>query len=418
MGSMNWYGELPDRWKVRRIVALFSEVTNSNADLHSDTPMQFRYGEIIRKKIRSLDDAYLDSIRRYTLIKSGDILINGLNLNYDFITQRVAIAKECGCITPAYICIRAKPETNAMFYCYVLKYMDSRKILNGLGSGIRLTLGFSDFKNVQIPVPPGDEQAQIVRYLDWKVSSINSLINGKKKQIELLKEKRKSVINEEFQKIGRQNHSCIQRLKNKVSDINEKASPIGSFYIGMENIVSWLGQYIDTGASAEGDCKKFQKGDILFGKLRPYLAKAYTPDRDGVCSGEFLVLRGYDGYLPYLKYLLLSNDFVMLVNASTYGAKMPRANWTFIGNCYSPFPSIEEQKNIVNKLDVFCTEIDNLSAKLQQQIKLLEELRTSLVSDVVTGKIDVRGVAVPEFETVEEAVDREDDITETEEDEQ
>jgi len=62
------------------------------------------------------------------------------------------------------------------------------------------------------------------------------------------------------------------------------------------------------------------------------------PEKDGVCSGEFLVLRDFNGYLPFLKYYLLSYDFIMLVNASTYGAKMPRANWNFIGNCTIPLP--------------------------------------------------------------------------------
>ena len=396
-----WYGELPERWSLKRVGTLFSENTSSNAALLSDIPMQFRFGEIVKKRIIEKDDAFLESIRRYVVVQPNDIMVNGLNLNYDFITQRVAIAHEKGCITPAYISLRPNCYINPMFACYLLKAMDGQKILNGLGTGIRLTLSFSELKKTYLPSPPLPEQDQIVRYLDWKVSQINRLINAKRQQIGLLQEQKRAVVNEAVTRSGE--GWKYRRLKTLVRDINEKSSPKDNFYVGMENIISWTSEYIDTGINADGDSKTFAKGDILFGKLRPYLAKVYSPDLDGVCSGEFLVLRGFHGYLPFLKFFLLSYDFIMLVNASTYGAKMPRANWGFIGNCLMPFPPIEEQQTIVAYLDNRCSSINRIIAKLGAEITLLHEYRTRLISDVVTGKLDVRGVAVPEYEAVEEA---------------
>jgi type I restriction enzyme S subunit len=171
----------------------------------------------------------------------------------------------------------------------------------------------------------------------------------------------------------------------------------------MENIVPWQAAYIETNITAEGDCKRFSKGDILFGKLRPYLAKAYLPKQDGVCSGEFLVLRNFNGCLSYLKYVLMSYDLIMLINASTYGAKMPRANWDFIGSCLIPIPPLSEQKVIVRYLDERSTKIDNLISSAKNQINLLHEYRARLISDVVTGKVDVRKVRVPDFAQENEA---------------
>jgi type I restriction enzyme S subunit len=399
MGSMKWYGELPERWDSRKMKFLFSERVEKGYQQEQLLVASQNMGVVPKGVYGNRTVEAIKDLHLLKLVCIGDFVISLRSFQ-----GGLEYAYYKGIISPAYTVIVPTGDIQSRYFQYLAKSKPFISLLQTCVTGIRegQNIDYGRLREKHIPLPPSDEQAQIVRYLDWKVSSINKLINGKKKQIELLKEKRKTVINEEFQKVGRHNRDCIQRLKNKVSDINEKASPIDSFYIGMENIKSWLGQFIDTGSSAEGDCKKFQIDDILFGKLRPYLAKVYAPDRNGVCSGEFLVLRGYNGYLPYLKYLLLSTDFVMLVNASTYGAKMPRANWTFIGNCYLPFPSVEEQKDIVHKLDALCAEIDNLSTKLQQQIKLLEELRASLISDVVTGKIDVRGVVIPKYETVEE----------------
>jgi type I restriction enzyme S subunit len=120
-----------------------------------------------------------------------------------------------------------------------------------------------------------------------------------------------------------------------------------------------------------------------------------------------------------LSYSLCSDDFVNEVNNKSIGISYPAISDDKLMSIKIALPkSLDKQNEIFANLTNSTREIDTLISNIQQQIKLLEELRTSLVSDVVTGKIDVRGVAVPEFETVEEAVDREDDITETEEDEQ
>jgi type I restriction enzyme S subunit len=176
----------------------------------------------------------------------------------------------------------------------------------------------------------------------------------------------------------------IHRLKTLVTDSNIKASPHNRFYIGLENISSWTACYIKTELQADGESKEFIIDDVIFGKLRPYLAKAYVPMQDGVCSGEFLVLRGYRGNPIYLKYLLLTAEFIMLVHASTYSAKMPRANWQFIGNCIVPFPPRNEQDQIVRYLDWKVSQINKLINAKRRQIKLLQEQKRSFLNKTVT----------------------------------
>ena len=144
----------------------------------------------------------------------------------------------------------------------------------------------------------------------------------------------------------------------------------------------------------DSQVREFQADDVLFGKLRPYLAKVARPDRDGVCVGEFLVLRPNGGMLQpsYLEQLIRSKPFIDAVNASTYGAKMPRANWEFIGNMRCPVPLLAEQAAIVRHLDKATADIDAAIGNAQRQIDLLREYRARLIADAVTGRVDVRGM--------------------------
>src|SRR5699024_8267162 len=123
-------------------------------------------------------------------------------------------------------------------------------------------------------------------------------------------------------------HWEIRRLKTLLSIRNEKAEYNGEIYIGLENVLSFLGKYnLTEDFVVEGISNKFYSGDLLFGKLRPYLAKSTIVDFNGLCSSEFLVMQNFKGDNRYLLRLLLSYWFIDIVNSSTYGAKMPRASW-------------------------------------------------------------------------------------------
>jgi type I restriction enzyme S subunit len=129
----------------------------------------------------------------------------------------------------------------------------------------------------------------------------------------------------------------------------------GNIYIGLENIESSTGKYIQTETEYdEGLYDIIRKGDVLFGKPRPYLEKVYISAIDGFCTGEFLIFRKFEGNKRYLYYFLLSHGFIETVNASTYGAKMPRAEWDFIKNLRILIPPLKEQQAITAFLDTQC----------------------------------------------------------------
>ena len=192
--------------------------------------------------------------------------------------------------------------------------------------------------------------------------------------------------------------SPTRRLKYAAPLRNERmsASSEHTDYLGLENIESWTGKIIETEANPDkiteeetGLSNIFRAGDVLFGKLRPYLAKACHAPRDGVCSTELLVMRPTESLHPrFLLYSLLTPDFVGSVDGSTFGAKMPRASWDVIGSLDIHLPSIEVQSLIAAYLDRETARIDALMAEKEKMLALLEEKRAALSSRVVTRGLD------------------------------
>ena len=160
-------------------------------------------------------------------------------------------------------------------------------------------------------------------------------------------------------------------------------------YIGMENIESWTGHFVSTKSETEGLASCFEEGDVLFGKLRPYLAKVYLAQSEGICSTEFLVYRASDNvFNSYLHLTMLSFGFINLIDSSTYGSKMPRASSDFIGNQLICVPSIAEQTAIAAYLDAKTAQIDTAIRIKEKQIELLKERRQILIHKAVTQGLD------------------------------
>ncbi len=146
-----------------------------------------------------------------------------------------------------------------------------------------------------------------------------------------------------------------KRLKYSAISQNRKLaySETDRAYIGLEDIESWTGRLLPgERAEPEGTVSIYEVGDVLFGKLRPYLAKVHLAEEAGACSTEALVLRPQRSLHPaYLKYVLLDPKRIDEINASTFGAQMPRASWDFIGNCKIFVPELTTQKAIAAFLD-------------------------------------------------------------------
>ncbi len=269
----------------------------------------------------------------------------------------------------------------------------------------RQILNREDFRNIIVPIPPRHQQTTIADFLDRETARLDALIAKEERLLALLEEKRTALIshavtkglepNAELQDSGIEWLGQIPRdwevkkLKYCSSLIVKKSLDAKHLpYIGLENIEAWTGRHIkETDQKPEAVANLFEIEDVLFGKLRPYLAKVLMPNFKGRCTGELLVFRPREYNSKFLQYLLLSDNFINNVDASTYGAKMPRAEWDFIGNLKLPLPLRPQQTAIADFLDQATVRIDALKTKINRAIELLREKRTALISAAVTGKI-------------------------------
>ena len=192
--GISWIGEIPEHWETKRVASFFTGKVETNLDFFYKHAFKFYYGTLVPKNEVGDEDEYRETYVKYSVIHKDDILINGLNLNYDFVSQRVAIAPSDGIITSAYIVVRPRNGTNALYYNYLFKAMDSMKLFHGMGTGIRLTLSYDELKKQVIVVPPADEQRAIVSYIEEKCQKIDSLTTELQSEIDYLKEYKQRLI--------------------------------------------------------------------------------------------------------------------------------------------------------------------------------------------------------------------------------
>lgn len=430
-----------ERWDNERLSSLFIENTTKNFLFEEKNALQFFFGSIIPKKKYELTEDLIETYRKYTIVFPGDIILNGLNLNYDFVSQRTALVKNQGIITSAYISLRLRnrEKLNEHYYCYLFKAMDEKKFFHGMGAGIRLTLSFKDLKNYILPVPPRPEQDQIVRFLDWKVSSINRLINIKRKEITVLKEQRQRKLSHII------THGLNPEVTMKKTNIrwvssipnHWKCVPLKRCAKVRSGIT--LGKKYPSGTHLIDvpylRVANVQNGHVVLGsvttlKVTPEEAQQFQlpegcvlmtegGDRDKL--GRGCVWNGEIANCIHQNHIfavtvndeVLYNKWLEFVSASDVGriyfdltairtTNLACTNASKVMALPVPLPPRYEQEIISTELQKIMSEFDRIHNSLKSQIELLHELKARIIADVVTGKIDVRGIEIPEYEFVEE----------------
>lgn len=163
-------------------------------------------------------------------------------------------------------------------------------------------------------------------------------------------------------------------------------------YVGLEDMTPWTGKLTrDVAANLRVDAASlgntFEPGDVLFGKLRPYLAKVWVAEFSGRCSTECFVMEPVEVEPRFLGYVCVARNFIDAVDASTYGSKMPRAEWELVGNMPIPVPERHQQRAIADYLDRETERLDALVATKQRVRELLAEKRQALITRAVTRGI-------------------------------
>lgn len=406
--DISWIGEIPKHWEVKRLGSAFIENRTINSSLDVTEAYKFNYGALIRKD-EDVNPAELkDTYCKYTCLNVNDIVINGLNLNYDFVSQRVAKAYAKGIITSAYLTLTPRDGINSKYYLYLLKSMDSMKLFHGMGTGIRLTLSYNEIKKQQIPFPPLSEQQHIVSFLDEKTAKIDEHIDKKNKEIEALKEWKKAL---------------IAHVVTKGLNTNAKMKDSGVSWIG-EIPEHWevdkLGMHFRQRNEKVSD-KEFPALSVSKEGVTPQLSTAVKTDngdnRKKVCKGDFVVnsrsdrkgscgFSSYDGSVSlinivvtpidlcdrYYHYLFRSNNYIEEFYRLGRGivADLWTTRYVEMRNIMIPLPPIEEQQEIVEYIDTATTKADKMIVELTNHVESMKEYKQRLIADVVTGKINVQ----------------------------
>lgn len=407
-----WLGDIPEHWEktyIKGITRIYSEKGKPNLELLS----VYRDYGVIKKASR--DDNHNKpgmDLSGYKVVYPNTLVLNKMKTWQG----SLGISKYKGIVSPAYItCNIHLEKVQQEFLNYLLRCKNYVFEYNRLSYGVRPSqwdMRYQDFKSILVFLPSFKEQTAIAKFLDYKLSKIDRFIRKKKQLIKLLNEQKAGIINHAVTKGIDPNaklkpsgidwlgdipeHWDVRKLKYSVRlNRHTQFDDIESSYkkIALENIESKTGRILELNTNSfEGIGTIFKPGDVLFGKLRPYLAKAATPNFEGSCVNEILVLspKKEEWNHEFLKYRMLASDFISIVDNSTYGAKMPRASWIFIGSLKLSLPPINEQFQIVKSIEEQHYSTNLLIEKIEKEIALIQEYRTALIAEAVTGKIDVR----------------------------
>ena len=423
--GVGWLGAVPGHWDILPGRSCFALNHTPNNDLIETTVLSLSYGQIKIRPEERLHGLVPQSFETYQIVGPADIICRPTDLQNDQTSLRFGLSQHRGIITSAYMCLRTH-ELLISSYGYILLHTyDSQKVFYGLGSGLRQNLSWSDFKYLSCVVPPRAEQAAIVRYLDDVGRRIRRYVSAKRKLIALLEEEKQAVINQAVTRGLDPNvrlkpsgvewlgdvpeHWEVRRLKrvlHRLIDCEHKTAPAvsaSSYRVVRTSAVrggslSIAGTYCTSEkAFAEWTRRgNLEPGDVIFTREAPAGEACVVPSNLSLCLGQRTVLMKVDrnAYDPhFLVHMLYAGSPHDEIALASRGSTVPHFNVEDIGVLSVLTPPVPEQTAIVRYLDHETAVIDTAIARARRQVELLEEYRTRLIADVVTGKLDVREAA-------------------------
>ena len=400
--NIGYINRKPINWALVPGKSMFDEVKDKNIDGSITNALKFTYGKIVCKENfdASKEQYVAETIKTYNRVKANDIVINGLNLNYDFVSQRVAIVKENGIITSAYIVIRPKSHINPQYINYLLKSCDNMKVLHGMGEGIRQTIKFEDIGNMPLLCPNKEEQDIVVAYLDAKCAAIDEAIERHKKIIEKLEEYQFSKISSQTSylplvKIGRfltsiqtgpfgsQLHS-EEYVEGGVAVINPSNIKNGNIFIDNQCTITQE-------KAEELSRHMLVQGDIVIARRGEMGRCAVVKNEGMICGTGCFVIKCGKKILPeYASICIRSNRSIEYLTMNAIGTTMANLNTEIIASCPIPYCEISMQEKILAEIAEITQNYQLAISKYNTIITRLEEYRKSIIYNAVTGKIDCR----------------------------
>ena len=445
--GVEWLGDVPEQWELRRTKTLLRErVEKGSIDEPLLAATQSK-GVVRKDQYENRTVLALKDLHLLKLVRVEDFVISLRSFQ-----GGIEYAREQGIISPAYtVLFPSHPETHG----YLARLFKSKPYVENLSlyvTGIRQgqNIDYTKLARSLLPSPPLDEQAAIVRYLDHVDRRISGYIRAKQRLIELLEEEKQAIIHGAVTR-GLDSHvplkpSGMEWLGDapehwEVAKIKQLARPgyrsfvdgdwIESPYITTDGIRLiqtgniGIGEYREKGFRFISEetlngfgCTEFEPGDVLICRLGEPVARACLAPQLGrrmITSVDVCILKLRDDIeAQFVVYAMSSRRYLDWVSSLVRGSTRDRVSRAMLGSFSIPLPSLSEQSAIVSYLDVETSVVGATIARARREIELLNEYRTRLIADVVTGKLDVReaAAALPKVDTADlEEIIEIDDVT-------
>lgn len=432
-----WITSIPVSWDMQKIGALFVQRKEKVSD-KDFAPISVTKNGILPQLATAAKADDGDNRKKVCV---GDFVINSRSDR----KGSCGVSDFEGSVSLINIVLQPRDQLSGRYAHYLLRnhLFSEEYYRNGRGIVADLwTTRYSEMKTILLPVPPREEQDQIVRYLDWQMSKINRLIAAKRKQIALLHEQHKRRISEAV--LHGNDDGCCQKDSGVewIGMIPEHWSVIRCKYVfterdersiaGEEEHLSMSQKYGLVPDSKLDERRMLSesyvggkvcyKNDLVLNRLKAHLGVFALSPQKGVISPDYTVLiPNAERILPTYGEAVLKNDLCrreLRIRVRGIIEGFWRLYTDDFNTIVIPLPPLKEQAQIMKHLSALNNKFTALKQRLEQEINILHELRTRLISDVVTGQIDVRGIKVPDDEYINNEITEEEFEEESENNEE
>jgi type I restriction enzyme S subunit len=419
-----WIDIVPTHWSKTKNKHIFIEKDSTVGEHWENYPLlSLTKKGVILRDMESGKGKFPESFDNYKVVDTNDLIFCLYDIEET--PRTIGFSELNGMITGSYKIIECKDVNTKFIYYYYLN-IDDFKGLKPYYTGLRNVVRPETFRGLQINLPPLPEQTQIVSFLDTKTQKIDELIEKTEQKIELLKEKRTSLINHCVTKglnpnVGMKDsgvewigeipsHWILNKVGNNTyvkgrigwkglrseDFIDEGPYLITGTDFNSDGTINWNNMYhVDQQRYDEDPFIQLKDNDVLITKDGTIGKVVHVGNLKGqTClnSGIFLTRPTNNQYVSrFFFWMLKSNVFKIFVDYNSGGSTIQHLYQNVFINLKFPIPPLEEQTQIIEYLDDQTQKIDTTIEKETQRIELLKEYRQSLISEVVTGKVDVRG---------------------------
>ena len=427
--GVSWIGNVPEHWistKLRIVLKIIAERDRSDLPLLSVV----REKGIIKRNIESREDNHNyipDDLTNYKAVKIGQFAMNKMKAWQG----SYGVSDYDGIVSPAYYVFNIT-GVNGEFFHKAIRSKYYVPFFTRASDGVRIgqwDLNQSRMKEIPFFIPTVSEQQNISRYLDWQTSKINKFIKAKKKLISLLKEQKQNIINQAVTKGVKHNvkmkdsgvecfgeipeHWGLHRGKYFFKEVDLRSETGNEELLSVSHLTGItprsqksINMFLAENYIGSKICKP---GFLAVNTMWAWMAAIGVSKYEGVISPSYhtYVQKNQTYDEVFLDILLRCSPMkdAYTVNSSGITSSRMRLYPDKFLRIFFICPPIEEQQLIVKYIKTETTVIEKTISRAEREIELIQEYRNRLISDVVTGKIDVRSIDIPNYDIVESEMD-------------